>query len=115
LANYIKNIIDSIVTNLESKNITKNLIIFVGLSVGFVIFYTSIQLNRIFINRSFFYKMTLDLIIFLLKQSKKFFNKFKVGDIVTRIIDDISKISWFSCSGIFRFSILFLLLYFLCW
>jgi|YNPMSStandDraft_1061717.scaffolds.fasta_scaffold00396_2 ATP-binding cassette subfamily B protein len=99
----LKNIIDSIVTNLESKNITKNLIIFVGLSVGFVIFYTSIQLNRIFINRSFFYKMTLDLIIFLLKQSKKFFNKFKVGDIVTRIIDDISKISWFSCSGIFRF------------
>ncbi|MCX8059062.1 MAG: ABC transporter ATP-binding protein/permease [Spirochaetes bacterium] len=99
----LKNVIDSITENLKLNNVLKNLFIFVILSFLFVFFYTSIQLNRIFINRSFFFKMTLDLVIFILKQSKKFFNKFKTGDILTRIIDDIQNLSWFSCSGIFRF------------
>lgn len=99
----LKNIIDTISQNLEKTNILKNLIFFILLSFGFVFFYTSIQTNRIFINRSFFFKMTLDLIIFLLKQSKKFFNKYKTGDIITRFVDDLQKLSWFSCSGIFRF------------
>ncbi|UCE25656.1 MAG: ABC transporter ATP-binding protein [Candidatus Zixiibacteriota bacterium] len=33
-----------------------------------------------------------------------FFNRFSTGDLVTRMTDDITeKISWFACSGIFRF------------
>ena len=33
-----------------------------------------------------------------------FFNKFRTGDLVTRMTDDVeSKLSWFACSGIFRF------------
>ena len=32
-----------------------------------------------------------------------FFNKFRVGDMVTRMTDDVAeKLSWFACSGIFR-------------
>jgi len=33
-----------------------------------------------------------------------FFSKFKTGDLVTRLTDDVSegKLSWFACSGIFR-------------
>lgn len=33
-----------------------------------------------------------------------FFNKFKTGDVVTRLTDDVSegKLAWFACSGIFR-------------
>ncbi|MGD9400963.1 MAG: ABC transporter ATP-binding protein [bacterium] len=33
-----------------------------------------------------------------------FFNKFKTGDLVTRLTDDVSegKLAWFACSGIFR-------------
>ena len=32
-----------------------------------------------------------------------FFNKFRTGDIVTRLTDDVAeKLSWFACSGIFR-------------
>ena len=33
-----------------------------------------------------------------------FFNKFSTGDLVTRMTDDVAeKLSWFACSGIFRF------------
>ena len=32
-----------------------------------------------------------------------FFNRFRVGDLVTRMTDDVAeKLSWFACSGIFR-------------
>ncbi len=33
-----------------------------------------------------------------------FFNKFRSGDLITRMTDDVAeKLSWFACSGIFRF------------
>ncbi|UCE66230.1 MAG: ABC transporter ATP-binding protein [Candidatus Zixiibacteriota bacterium] len=33
-----------------------------------------------------------------------FFNRFRIGDLVTRMTDDVAeKLSWFACSGIFRF------------
>lgn len=41
----------------------------------------------------------------ILRKDFRFFNKFATGDLVTRLMDDISeypKISWFSCSGVFR-------------
>ena len=41
----------------------------------------------------------------ILDKDFRFFQKFRTGDIVTRLTDDLtdfSKISWFMCSGIFR-------------
>lgn len=41
----------------------------------------------------------------ILRKDYRFFNHFAPGDMVTRLMDDISeypKIAWFSCSGIFR-------------
>lgn len=41
----------------------------------------------------------------ILGKGHRFFQKFRTGDLVTRLTDDIEqfpKISWFSCSGIFR-------------
>jgi len=41
----------------------------------------------------------------ILGKDFRFFNRFGTGDLVTRLMDDISeypKISWFCCSGIFR-------------
>ena len=42
---------------------------------------------------------------FILGKDFRFFHKFRTGDVVTRLTDDLtdySKISWFMCSGIFR-------------
>ncbi|MCK4719616.1 ABC transporter ATP-binding protein [bacterium] len=41
----------------------------------------------------------------ILTKGQKFFQKFRTGDLVTRLTDDIEafpKIAWFCCSGIFR-------------
>lgn len=41
----------------------------------------------------------------IINKDYRFFNKYRTGDIVTRLTDDLSdypKISWFLCSGIFR-------------
>lgn len=41
----------------------------------------------------------------ILGKDYRFFNRFATGDLVTRLLDDISeypKIAWFCCSGIFR-------------
>ena len=41
----------------------------------------------------------------ILQKGHRFFQKFRTGDLVTRLTDDIEgfpKIAWFSCSGIFR-------------
>lgn len=47
----------------------------------------------------------LDLFKYLVKLDYNFFQRFSTGDLITRIIDDISekKLAWFACSGIFRF------------
>lgn len=42
---------------------------------------------------------------FILDKDFRFFQKYRTGDVVTRLTDDLSdfpKISWFLCSGIFR-------------
>lgn len=42
----------------------------------------------------------------LLEKDYTFFGKFRTGDVVTRLTDDIAdypRIAWFGCSGIFRF------------
>jgi len=37
------------------------------------------------------------------RRGPDFFNKFRTGDLVTRMTDDVAeKLSWFACSGIFR-------------
>jgi ATP-binding cassette, subfamily B, multidrug efflux pump len=41
----------------------------------------------------------------ILEKGHRFFQKFRTGDLVTRLTDDIEgfpKIAWFSCSGVFR-------------
>lgn len=40
----------------------------------------------------------------VLGKGPDFFNRFSTGDLVTRMTDDVAeKLSWFACSGIFRF------------
>ncbi|MFN8671339.1 MAG: ABC transporter ATP-binding protein [Candidatus Sericytochromatia bacterium] len=47
----------------------------------------------------------INLFKYLINLDQTFFQKFNTGDLITRIIDDISekKLAWFACSGIFRF------------
>jgi ATP-binding cassette subfamily B protein len=78
-------------------------LLFVGLAVASFFTYATLQGNRAWMNvrlewafrQKSFEKMT--------ELGPSFFNKFRTGDLVTRLTDDITeKLMWYSCSGIFR-------------
>jgi ATP-binding cassette subfamily B protein len=78
-------------------------LLFLGLGVASFVTYATLQGNRAWMNlrlewafrQKSFQKMT--------ELGPSFFNKFRTGDLVTRLTDDITeKLMWYSCSGIFR-------------
>lgn len=76
--------------------------LFIGMAQIFTGFYPSI---RGWVNYRFEHALRMLYFGEIIKKDYRFFNKYRTGDIVTRLTDDLSdypKISWFLCSGIFR-------------
>ncbi len=60
---------------------------------------------RALMNLTFEYTLRNKYFAYILRKDFKFFNRFRTGDLVTRLTSDITdfpKIAWFMCSGIFR-------------
>ncbi len=73
--------------------------------VGFVasILYAFVQGHRAWMNLRFEWLFRQDSFNGVTHKGPDFFNKFRTGDLVTRMTDDVAeKLSWFACSGIFR-------------
>lgn len=83
-----------------------NRLIWLVIGIGLVKLFASLYPGfRAQMNLIFEYVLRKKYFSFLLDKDYKFFNKYRSGDLVTRLTDDISdypKISWFLCSGIFR-------------
>ncbi|MFO8061298.1 MAG: ABC transporter ATP-binding protein [bacterium] len=78
--------------------------ILVAVGIGRMIagFYPAL---RAYMNYLFEYTLRKKYFASILKKDYRFFNKYRTGDLVTRLTDDLSdfpKIGWFLCSGIFR-------------
>ena len=76
--------------------------LFIGMAQIVTGFYPSI---RGWVNLRFEHALRMLYFGDIIKKDYRFFNKYRTGDIVTRLTDDLSdypKISWFLCSGIFR-------------
>ena len=74
--------------------------------LGFVSFslYAFVQAHRTWMNRRLDWAFRQDAFDTMTTKGPDFFNKFRTGDLITRLTDDIEgKLSWFACSGIFRF------------
>ncbi|MBI4656845.1 MAG: ABC transporter ATP-binding protein [Elusimicrobia bacterium] len=100
----IKNIINGLTYSLTRKYITQNvaLIFGVGLSISLVNIFA--QRNRAWMNMRLEWEFRKRVFSHLVDMDRNFYCRYTTGDLVTRLIDDISnKISWFSCSGVFRF------------
>jgi ATP-binding cassette subfamily B protein len=66
--------------------------------------YSYVQSHRAWMNFRLEWLFRQDAFKRVLDKGPDFFNKFRVGDLVTRMTDDVAdKLSWFACSGIFRF------------
>ncbi|MBI9031048.1 ABC transporter ATP-binding protein [bacterium] len=80
--------------------------IWVILGIGAVRLVTSIYpAVRAWINMKFEHSLRMRYFTDITEKDYKFFNKFRTGDLVTRLTNDLTdfpKIAWFLCSGIFR-------------
>ncbi|MBN1503730.1 MAG: ABC transporter ATP-binding protein [Candidatus Eisenbacteria bacterium] len=102
---FLRAVIDGITSRASSEFIARNILYLIA--VGFVNFvaysfmmgtraWTNIRLERDLRQRMFEH---------IIRLGRGFFQKFRTGDIVTRLTDDLStdmKLPWFVCSGIFR-------------
>jgi ATP-binding cassette subfamily B multidrug efflux pump len=65
--------------------------------------YAFVQSHRAWMNCRLEWEFRQDAFNQITTKGPDFFNKFRTGDIVTRLTDDVAeKLSWFACSGIFR-------------
>lgn len=82
----------------------------VTFGIGFIIFgliasvlYAFVQTHRAWMNCRLEFLFRQDAFDNTTNKGPDFFNKFRTGDLVTRMTDDVAeKLSWFACSGIFR-------------
>jgi len=83
-----------------------NRIIMLFLAIGIAQFITGFYPSfRAFMNVRFEHTLRMLYFKYMLEKDYIFFQKFRTGDIVTRLTDDLSdfpKVAWFMCSGIFR-------------
>jgi len=80
--------------------------IWVVLGIGMVRLISAIYpAIRAWINMKFEHSLRMRYFTDITEKDYKFFNKFRTGDLVTRLTNDLTdfpKIAWFLCSGIFR-------------
>lgn len=75
--------------------------IFMGLIA--TILYAYVQSHRAWMNVRLEWHFRQDAFDNLTHKGPDFFNRYRTGDLVTRLTDDVAeKLSWFACSGIFR-------------
>jgi ATP-binding cassette subfamily B multidrug efflux pump len=77
---------------------------FIALGLIAFVLYAFVQAHRAWMNRRLDWEIRQQAFNGITYKGPDFLNKFRTGDIVTRLTDDIEgKLSWFACSGIFRF------------
>ncbi len=101
---YIKKIINGFEKNLTIDYLKLNVGIMLILGILHFIVNLYAQRNRAYMNYKTEYEVRNRLFSHILSLDESLFLKYSVGEVLTRLVDDISeKIAWFSCSGIFRF------------
>jgi ATP-binding cassette, subfamily B, multidrug efflux pump len=91
-------------TRFEWTPIASFAIGFVAISLVAMLVYAFFQCHRAWMNMKLEWLFRQGAFAKIMEKGPDFFNKFRTGDIVTRLTDDVAeKLSWFACSGIFRF------------
>jgi len=100
----IKQIINGLSGSITRELLRRDIYIILGVGIAGTIANIAAQRNRAYMNMRLEWEMRQQLFEHILKLDQAFYHRYTTGDLVTRLVDDISnKISWFSCSGVFRF------------
>ena len=100
----IERIVNGLESHLTQDYIIKNVLLI--LAAGIAIYGTNMiaQRNRAYMNFRNEREIREKIFRHIIYHDSSFYHTFTTGDLVTRLADDVSrKISWFSCSGVFRF------------
>lgn len=100
----IKNIINGLSGATNEAYLRHNVLLILGVGFGLLVTNLVAQRNRAWMNARMEWEIRRDAFDHVVTMDRNFFHRFTTGDLVARLSDDISeKISWFSCSGVFRF------------
>ncbi|MCX5785432.1 MAG: ABC transporter ATP-binding protein [Elusimicrobia bacterium] len=100
----IKQIINGLNAGITRELLRRDVYLILGVGVTSTIISIIAQWNRAYMNMRLEWEFRQQLFEHILKLDQAFYHRYTTGDLVTRLVDDISnKISWFSCSGVFRF------------
>lgn len=100
----IKNIVNGLASNLSPEYLRHNVTLILGVGLGLFVVNLVAQRNRAWMNARLEWEIRRKAFDHVIRMDRNFFHRFTTGDLVARLSDDISeKISWFSCSGVFRF------------
>ncbi|PIS46890.1 MAG: hypothetical protein COT17_06260 [Elusimicrobia bacterium CG08_land_8_20_14_0_20_51_18] len=101
---FIKNIINGLEKSLGVPYIKTNVLYIVVLGLLSYVVNLFAQRNRAYMNARIEFEIRQKLFSHILTLDHSLYYNHTIGDLLTRLIDDISeKISWFACSGVFRF------------
>ncbi len=99
----LKRIIDGIEQSLSYAYLVHHVFILLGYGAAHFAVYASLQTLRARLNLRFEFGVRMRAFEHLLEAGAATFRRFRTGDLVTRLMDDVGeKLSWFMCSVILR-------------
>jgi ATP-binding cassette subfamily B protein len=101
----IKQIVNGLSSGITRGYLLQSIWLILGVGVTSSVVSLAAQRNRAYMNMKLEWDFRKEVFGHVLGMDQPFFHKFTTGDLVTRMVDDISgdKIAWFACSGVFRF------------
>ena len=100
----IKQVINGLKSGITREYLHKNIWLILGVGISGTIVSAIAMRNRAYMNMRLEWEFRKEVFEHVIKMDQRFFHRYTTGDLVTRLVDDISqKISWFACSGVFRF------------
>jgi ATP-binding cassette subfamily B protein len=100
---FIKRVVEGIERAAGKEPIVEGVVGLALLGIGRFLLYVFLQGSRARLNLRFDFGVRLRAFENVLRMGPSFFVRFRVGDVVTRLTDDVSdKLSWYMCSGLLR-------------
>jgi ATP-binding cassette subfamily B protein len=98
-----KEIVDGVESNATASDLVRYTLLLVCVGVAHFGAYATMQYARAKLNLSFEFSVRVRAFQSLTRMGPTFFSRFRTGDLITRLMDDVTdKLSWYMCSGIFR-------------
>jgi ATP-binding cassette subfamily B protein len=101
----LKSVFDTLEKSFSAANLDRSIEFLLAAGVARFFIYNTLQTTRAWMNARFDWSLRAQLFCRLLCLSPGQLSRFTLGDLVTRLTDDVSddsKLGWFMCSGFFR-------------